>query len=191
MLTQIWSARADIISGDLALLLHYWPGKLKFGIKIPGDIILLRMYTINQDHMHPWYDVWFNRENYFVILANFLSFYPLTAQKMKILKMKKNPGDIIILHKCTKSHDHPLYCSGDVAWDGCNCYFSFWAIFCPFNHLTNWKKKLSKKNKKKNNNNNNNDNNNNNNLEISFYTSVPKIMVICYTGPEIYGAWQM
>ena len=20
--------------------------------------------------------------------------------------------------------------------DGCNCYFSFWAIFCPFTHLT-------------------------------------------------------
>ena len=75
----------------------------------------------------------------------FCPFTPLTAQKMKILKMKKNPGDVIILHKCTKSHDHPLYCSGDVAWDGCNCYFSFWAIFCPFNHLRNWKKKLSKK----------------------------------------------
>ena len=79
----------------------------------------------------------------------FCPFTPLTAQKIKILKMKKNPGDVIILHKCTKSHDHPLYCSGDVAWDGCNCYFSFWAIFCPFNHLTNWKKKLSKKKQKK------------------------------------------
>ena len=79
----------------------------------------------------------------------FCPFTPLTAQKLKILKMKKNPGDVIILHKCTKSHDHPLYCSGDVAWDGCNCYFSFWAIFCPFNHLTNRKKKLSKKKQKK------------------------------------------
>ena len=25
-------------------------------------------------------------------------------------------------------------------------------------------------------------------LEISFYKSVPKIMIICYTVPEIYGA---
>ena len=121
----------------------------------------------------------------------FCPFTPLTAQKLKILKMKKNPGDVIILHKCTKSHDHPLYCSGDVAWDGCNCYFSFWAIFCPFNHLTNRKKKLSKKNRKNQNNNSNNNDNNKNNLEISFYTSVPKIKIICFTGPEIYGPWQM
>ena len=27
-----------------------------------------------------------------------------------------------------------LYCSRDMARDG--CYFSFWAIFCPFNPLT-------------------------------------------------------
>ena len=26
-------------------------------------------------------------------------------------KMKKTSGDIIILHKCTKNHDHMLYCS--------------------------------------------------------------------------------
>ena len=39
-----------------ALLPHYWPRKLKFGKnvkKTPGDIILLHMCTINQDHMHP------------------------------------------------------------------------------------------------------------------------------------------
>ena len=28
---------------------------------IPADIILLHVFTINQDHMHPWYDVWFLR----------------------------------------------------------------------------------------------------------------------------------
>ena len=46
--------------------------------------------------------------------------------------MKKKPGDIIILHKCTTNHDHILYCSWDMACDTCNYYFSFWAIFCPF-----------------------------------------------------------
>ena len=30
------------------------------------------------------------------------------SPKMKTLKTKKNPGDIMILHKCTKNHDHPL-----------------------------------------------------------------------------------
>ena len=40
---------------------------------------------------------------------------PLTTQKIKILKkMKKAPGDIIILHKCTKNHDLMLYCSWDM-----------------------------------------------------------------------------
>ena len=37
-----------------ALLPHYWPQKLKSGKngkKTPGDIILLNMCTINQDHM--------------------------------------------------------------------------------------------------------------------------------------------
>ena len=42
---------------------------------------------------------------------------------------KKMRGDIIVLHKCTKNHDHMLYLS---EIDGCNCFFSFWAIFCPF-----------------------------------------------------------
>ena len=37
---------------------------------------------------------------------------------------KKNPGDFINLHKCTKNHDHLLYCSRDMAHDGCN-YFHF------------------------------------------------------------------
>ena len=58
---------------------------------------------------------------------------PLTAQKMKISKQwKKPPGYIIILHKCTKNHDHMLYCFWDIVCDGCICYFSFWAIFLPF-----------------------------------------------------------
>ena len=73
--------------------------------------------------------------------AIFLPFYPLRARKMKISKkMKKIPRDIIILHNCTKTHDQMLYCSWDMVRGGCNCYFSFWAIFCPFTPLTPPKK---------------------------------------------------
>ena len=51
--------------------------------------------------------------------------------------VKKNlPEDIIILHKCTKNHDHLLYCSWNMTCDRCNFYFSFWGIFCPFTPLT-------------------------------------------------------
>ena len=39
-------------------------------------------------------------------------FYPLSSQKIENLKTnEKTPGDIIIAHRCTKNHDHMLYCS--------------------------------------------------------------------------------
>ena len=120
--------------------------------------------------------------NYFSFWVTFCLFthHPpptLTARKMKIQKKwkkkKKKPGDIIILHKCTKTHDQMLYCSWDTARDRCNCCYSFWAIFGPFTPQTAQKNKISKNWKKP--------------LEISsFYTSVPKLMIICYTIPEIW-----
>ena len=55
--------------------------------------------------------------------------------------------------------------------DRCNYYFSFRAIFCSFTTLTCPKNENLKKWKKY--------------LEMSFYLSVPKIMIICYTVPGI------
>ena len=85
--------------------------------KAPGDSFYMRVPLIIciLDMMYGSWDMKFNRQNYFVILGHFLPFTPLTIQKMKISKTKKNPEDIIILHKCTKNHNHPLYCSRDVA----------------------------------------------------------------------------
>ena len=100
---------------------------------------------------------------------------------MKISKKwkKKMPGDLIILHNCNKNHDHMLYCSWHIARDRCNCYFSFWAIFGPFNPLRARKIKIKKKKRKK-------------CLEIlSFYASAPKIMIICYTVSEIWHVTQV
>ena len=71
---------------------------------------------------------------FFVILGHFLPFYSTSKPKNQNFEnLKKAPGDIIILHKCTNNHDHDhmLYCSSDMAHDGCKFYFSFWAIFCP------------------------------------------------------------
>ena len=64
----------------------------------------------------------------------FFAFLPqLTTQKNQHLeKMKKTHGDIIILHKCTKNHDHMLHGSLDMMCNRFNCYFSFLAIFYPF-----------------------------------------------------------
>ena len=92
---------------------------------------------------------------------------PMVPENQNFENMKKTPGDIIILHKCTKNHDHMLYCSLDMAHNGCNCYFSFWANFCPFTFLTAPKIKILKNWKKL--------------IETSsFYTSVPKLMIIGY-----------
>ena len=150
MLTQIWNAHTDIIFCHFrpffALLRHCWPRKLKFGKnakKTPGDIILLQMWTINQDDMiHGSWDMKFNRQNVFVIMGNFFPFYhppphpttpPQTARKIKI----------------TKNHDHMLYCSWDMVRDGSNCYFLFWAILFPFASLTAPKKWKIQNNEKK------------------------------------------
>ena len=123
-----------------AHLPHYWPPKLKFGKKCKKnpDIILLHMCNINPDHtMYASWDMKCNRQIFFVKLGHFLPFYPPNSPKNQNLKKRKKnmPRDIIILHNCTKNHDHMLYCSWDMARDGCN-YFSFWAIFCLFTPLT-------------------------------------------------------
>ena len=106
-------------------------------------------------------------------MGDFLPFYPPNSPKNENLqKMKKQLGDIIILHKCTKNYDQMMYDSWDMVRDRCN-YFSFWAIFCHFTPLTAWKIKIKKKWKKL--------------LEISlFCICVPKIMSKWYTVPEIW-----
>ena len=68
---------------------------------------------------HKWqsYDVWFKRHElwwkfFFVILDCFLPFYPHNNPKNQdFQKMKKIPGDIIILYMCTKNYNHMVYCS--------------------------------------------------------------------------------
>ena len=86
-----------------------------------------------------------------VIIFHFGLFFvllpPLQPPKNEnFKKMKKMPEDIV-LHKYTKNHDYMLYCSWDMAHDGCNCCFSFWAIFCLLTPLTAQKLKISKNEK--------------------------------------------
>ena len=60
---------------------------------------------------------------------------PNNLENQNFKKLKKAPGDIIILHMCTKNHDHMLSCSLDMARNRFN-YFSFWAVFYPLTSLT-------------------------------------------------------
>ena len=142
--------------------------------KAAGDIIILHLCTINDNHMI--YGSWYmqhDRQNFFVIFGHFLPFdLPSNLKNYNFEIMKKIPGDIIISQLCTTNDDHMIYVSWDMELDRQN-FFSFWTMFCSFTPLTNQKIKIFKYWEK--------------HLEISsFYTSVPNIMTICYTVSKIW-----
>ena len=124
-------------------------------------------------------EIWSMTNRIFCHLDCFLPFYPPKNPKNQHFeKIKSKSGDIIILHMCTMNYIHMIYGFWDIKCDKQN-FLSFWTAFCPFNPLTTWKIQILKNWKK--------------HLEIwSFYHSLPKIMIICYTVPEIrYSVWQM
>ena len=113
-------------------------------------------------------------------MGHFLCFYsPNSPINKNFKKMKTTPEDIIILHKCTINDDQMMYGSWDEVHDRCNCYFSFWAIFCPFTPLTAQKIKILKKWKKA--------------WRYPHFTCVPKIIIRWCMVPEIWCAtdWRM
>ena len=58
-------------------------------------------------------------------------FLPWTTQKIKIKKEKKKekkPGDIIILHMCTKNYDHMMYSSQDIVHEARTDGWKKWHI---------------------------------------------------------------
>ena len=99
------------------------------------------------------YDVWFLRygvqqTEFFVILDHFLPFYPPNNPKnQNFEKMKKPPGDIIILHRCNINDSHVMYGSRDTEHDREN-FLSFWTIFYVFTPQTHPKNQNFEKMKK-------------------------------------------
>ena len=71
-----------------------------------------------------------DRQKSLTFWAMFCPFSPLTNWKIKILTLKKTPGDIIILHICTTNDNHMMYGSWDMECDRHN-FLSFWTVFCP------------------------------------------------------------
>ena len=140
--------------------------------KTPEDIIILHMCIINDNYDVGFWNMERNRQNVLSFWTIFCTFTSDNPKNQNFEKMKKLPGDIILFHMCTINDNHMMYGSWDMEHDRQN-FLSFWTIFCPFTPLTTQKIKILKKWKK--------------HLEISsFYTSVPKIMIICYTVPEIW-----
>ena len=133
----------------------------------------LHKFTKNHDHgLYCSSDmVWDGCNGYF-------SFYPPNSPKkfhFKKSQKKKIPGDIIIEHKCTQNHDHMLYCFW--MWHVTDVFvfviFHFGKCFALFTPLAAQKMKIFLKRKKC--------------LDTSsFNKSVPEIIIICFTVPEIW-----
>ena len=145
------------------VLLPWWSRKSNFW---KNEKNIRRYYPFTHVY-HKWrsFDVWFlkyktRQTECFVILDHFLlSHHPDDPENQNFEKLKKSPGDIIILHMSTINDNHMMYGSWDMERDGQNL-FSFWVNFCPFTPPTIRKTKVSKKWKKY--------------LEIlSFYTCAP------------------
>ena len=147
---DIWFLRYQVGQAIFCPFTSLTIQKIKILKKWKKHLAILSFYTsiINQNH-----DVWFLR--YGARRTEFFSFWtilprcpppPLNNPKnQNFEKWKKTPTDITILHKCATNDNHMIYCSWDMAPDGCNCYFSFWAIFWLFTPITAQKKKISQK----------------------------------------------
>ena len=116
--------------------------------KMPEEIIILQMCTINDNHWCLVPGIWRVTDRIFYHFGSFFALPP-SNQKIRILKnWKKTPTDIIILHMCTINDNHMMYGSWDMEHSRHN-FFWFWTIFCPFTHITQklnilktWKKRL-------------------------------------------------
>ena len=113
------------------------------------DIIFLCIHVY-----HKWrsYDIWFlkykvGQTEIFVILGHFLPFHPPDNPENESFKIKKSPGDIVILHISTINDNLMLYGSWDMECDRHN-FLSFRTIFPPFTPLWTKKVKILKKWKK-------------------------------------------
>ena len=116
----IWSATDIIFVIFNRFLPFYYPNNLQnqnFETmkKPPGDIIILHRCTINDNHM--MYGSWDNEHdtNFF---CHFWPFFALLTswKKQNFAKLKKTPGDIIILHMCSINDNHMMFGSSDMEW---------------------------------------------------------------------------
>ena len=156
MVPEIWSATDIIFLSSWAIFCPFTPlkaQKMKTNKKWKMHLEISSFYTSARKTMVIGYtvpEIWHVTDVIviFILDYTFLFYPPNSPKNENFKKMKTTPGDIIILYKCTKNHDHMLYCSWDKMCDRCNCYFSFWAIFCPSTPLTAQKTKISQKFKK-------------------------------------------
>ena len=170
MVPEIWSATDKIFchSGPFfSLLPPYGPRKSEFWKmnNTPEDIITLQMCTVNDSHMmYGSWDMKCNEQNFLSFWTVFCHFTPLTTQKIKIWKTEKKAW--IYYHFTHVYHKLQSYDVEFLRYQASQTgFFCHLDNFLPIYPLKTQKIKILKYWKK--------------HLEIlSFYTSVPKIMII-------------
>ena len=137
---------------DHFLPFHCHPDNMENQIfeKSPGSIIILRICTINDNHIMyvSWrYGVW--QTKIFIILDGFLLFYaPNNINYQNFEKNEKNTRRYYHFKHVYHNDYHLMYSSWIIEPNGQH-FLSFWTIFCPFTLLTTKKIKTLKKWKKR------------------------------------------
>ena len=174
-----WGTVLEILSETTRIFCHFGPflalltssnlenknfEKMK---KASGSEIILHTGTKNSDHMmHASCDKECDRHKFLLFGAIFCPFTPLLSPKKKYGKTVKKPGDIILLHRCTRNEDHTygFYSLWDIKarWTE---FVDILGHFLPFDPPNNKKK---------------------------TYTCVPQMTIIWCMVPETvrYGAQQ-
>ena len=162
---------------------HFWLFFALLPLLIKPKIKILKKKitkcSTNEDHMtilKKWrsdilfliYGAWQRLFGHFEPFFAFLP--PNNSNNQNFEKLKKTPRDIIILQMCTINYNHVMYGSWDIECNRIFCHFGPLFANLPSNSPKNENFKKMKKM-----------------LEISsFYKYVPKIIIICYTVPEIW-----
>ena len=145
MVPEIWSTTDRIFSHFgplLALLPPSQPSKSSKHEKMPSDIILLPMCTINEDHvMYGSWDIKAQRTEFFVILGHFLPFdSPNNPKNQNYEQLKKNNWRYhfkIVYHKWSSYDAWFLRYRVQQAE-----FLLLWTIFCSLPPLTTQKIKI-------------------------------------------------
>ena len=125
--------------------------------------------------MYCSWEIKFNRQNVFVIVGNFQPFYPpLTPQKINISKKWRRHLEVSSFKTSVQKILILCYIAPEVRHVTDVIVIFYFGLFLPLYPPNSPKNENFKKMKRK------------KHLEISFYTSVPKVMIICYTIPEIW-----
>ena len=114
MIYSSWHIAQNILK--LVILGHLLPfhpnknSKIKILKNEKNLLEILLFYTCVPKITITWCTVpeW-DRQNFLSFWAFFCPFSPLTAGKIKILRLKKTSGDIIILHICTINDNHMMH----------------------------------------------------------------------------------